>query len=74
VTSPAPGASASSATGALREVTNVSAGGDLLDRIWMLLPEQSVPLRPQADDLRAFPSHQAAIDAYYRLLFESLKP
>ena len=74
VTSPAPGASASSATGALREVTNVPAGGDLLDRIWMLLPEQSVPLRPQADDLRAFPSHQAAIDAYYRLLFESLKP
>ena len=41
-----------------------------VDRPWALLPEQSQPLRPQSGDAAAFPSHQQAIDTYYRLLFE----
>jgi len=41
-----------------------------VDRPWAFLPEQSQPLRPQPGDAAAFPSHQQAIDTYYRLLFE----
>ena len=51
-----------------RTFFRVSTAG--VDRPWALLPEQSQPLRPQSGDAAAFPSHQQAIDTYYRLLFE----
>jgi len=45
-------------------------GGDGIERVWSLVPEQSLPLRPRAADAATFPSHRRAIDAYYRLLLE----
>jgi hypothetical protein len=71
--SPTSGTSASSTPAAPSNVATLPSGSAAFDRVWMLLPAQSLPLRPQPEDLRAFPSHRAAIDAYYRLLFESLE-
>jgi hypothetical protein len=48
----------------------LAPGGDGIERVWSLVPEQSQTLRPQASDAATFPSHQRAIDAYYRLLLE----
>lgn len=48
--------------------------GDGIERIWSLVPEQSLPLRPRAADAATFPSHRRAIDAYYRLLLEQRRP
>lgn len=48
----------------------IASDGDGIERVWSLVPEQSLPLRPQAADAAAFPSHRQAIDAYYRLLLE----
>lgn len=52
----------------------LAAGGDGIERVWSLVPEQSQTLRPQAADAATFPSHRRAIDAYYRLLLEQKRP
>lgn len=52
----------------------VPPGADGIERVWSLVPEQSLPLRPRAADAATFPSHRRAIDAYYRLLLEQERP
>jgi hypothetical protein len=52
----------------------LAPGGDGIERVWSLVPEQSLPLRPRAADAATFPSHRRAIDAYYRLLLEQKRP
>jgi hypothetical protein len=49
---------------------DLAPGADGIERIWSLVPRQSLPLRPRAADAATFPSHRRAIDAYYRLLLE----
>jgi hypothetical protein len=48
----------------------LAPGADGIERVWSLVPQQSLPLRPRAADAATFPSHRRAIDAYYRLLLE----
>ena len=64
-TSPRFGTSSAPAPGSAPAFREASA-----DRPWAFLPAQALPLRPQAADAAAFPSHRQAIDAYYQLLFE----
>lgn len=79
---PETNASAGTATGAgdggapaeTPQSAGLAPGGDGIERVWSLVPEQSQTLRPQAADAATFPSHRRAIDAYYRLLLEQKRP
>lgn len=49
---------------------DLAPGAAGIERVWSLVPQQSLPLRSRAADAATFPSHRRAIDAYYRLLLE----
>jgi hypothetical protein len=64
---PGPGGGASAEA---PQAGGLAPGADGIERVWSLVPQQSLPLRPRAADAATFPSHRRAIDAYYRLLLE----
>ena len=66
----APGAGDGGAPAETVQPAGLVPDGPGSERLWALVPEQSLPLRPKAADPAAFPSHRRAIDAYYRLLLE----
>jgi hypothetical protein len=64
---PGPGGGASAEA---PQAGGLAPGADGIERVWSLVPQHSLPLRPRAADAATFPSHRRAIDAYYRLLLE----